>query len=91
MINGATNQFKRLSSLRGHWSIRGPSTERQVGLIPTHLIEIRGAQTVWLPSALKFQMSTVIQVKEIDEKLEGEEVCGANDRNKGLPLKFLVL
>lgn len=48
MINQATNRFERLSRLRGHWSIRGLSTERQVGLIPARLIETREAQTVRL-------------------------------------------
>lgn len=46
MINETANQFQRLSRLRGHWSMRGVGSERQVGSIPTHLIEIREVQTV---------------------------------------------
>lgn len=48
MINETANQFQSLSRLRGHWSIRGVGSERQVGSIPTHLIEIREVQTVQL-------------------------------------------
>lgn len=48
MINEPTNQFQRLSRLRGHWSISGLSAEWQVGLTPTDLIEIRESQTVQL-------------------------------------------
>lgn len=43
-----------------------------------YLIEMCGVQTaqiLFLPLALHFQMSTVIQVDEMDGKLEEERLC----------------
>lgn len=67
MIDEATNQFKRLSRLRGHWSVRGLGAERQVGLIPTDLIEIRGAQTarlLFLPLNSNFKCQLLLRWRD---------------------------